>query len=166
MNSNASHATDSLTSRSYENERDLRQMLDLLMEGRSHTGEWHYAHVGDLLFSFFMIACHLDPTQHIRLWHDRERLVGYALLSEDPAFDFQVLPGYEWRGIEEEAIAWADQRIADWIVQSRIEDSLRQSNQAKEQIARAIQGLEDLQTSTQAKMSELQEKRERLIERT
>jgi ribosomal protein S18 acetylase RimI-like enzyme len=88
-------------------------MLDLLMEARSRSSDWQYAHVGDLLFSFFMIACHLEPAQHIRLWHDRGQLVGYALLGEDPAFDFQVLPDYEWRGMEEQAIAWADGRIAE-----------------------------------------------------
>ena len=62
----------SLTSRSYEDEHDLLQMQSLLMEARSRTDDWHYCHVGELLFTFFMVACHLNPQEHIRLWHDDE----------------------------------------------------------------------------------------------
>ncbi len=115
MSSNLHHtaATHSLTSRLYETEHDLRQMHGLLMEGRSRTDDWHYGHVGDLAFWFFMVACHLDPQQHIRLWHDRDKLVGYAILGEDPTFDCQVLPEYEWYGIEAEALAWAETRLLE-----------------------------------------------------
>ena len=81
------------------------------MEARSLTDDWRYAHIGELLFGFFMVACHLNPREHIRLWHADGKLVGYAMLGEDPAFDFQVLPGYEWRGIEEEALLWAETLI-------------------------------------------------------
>ena len=59
-----------------------------------------------------------------------------------------------------------DGLITDWIVQSRIEDSLRQSKQAKEQIAQTVRQLEDLQTTTQTKLRDAQAGRERLIERT
>jgi ribosomal protein S18 acetylase RimI-like enzyme len=115
MISNLYHAAPirSLTSRYYESERDLQQMQGLLMEARSHTDDWRYAHVGDLLFQFFMVACHLNPQEHIRLWHDNGRLVGYAVLGEDPAFDWQVLPEYEWRGIGTEAMAWAETRLTE-----------------------------------------------------
>jgi ribosomal protein S18 acetylase RimI-like enzyme len=97
----------------YRADEDLQHMLDMLVEARSRTDDWRYAHVGELLFSFFMVACHLDPREHIRLWHDGDRLAGYALLGEDPSFDFQVLPEYEWRGIEAEAMAWAESRLAE-----------------------------------------------------
>jgi mycothiol synthase len=102
-----------LTFRLYETEADLRAMLEMLMEARSRTEEWHYAHVGELLFNFWMVACHLNPKEHIRLWHDGDKLVGYAILGEDPAFDVQVLPEYEWRGIETEAIGWTERRLAE-----------------------------------------------------
>ena len=98
-----------LTSRSYETERDLQQMQALLMEARSVTDDWRYWHVGELTFRFFTVACHLNPQEHIRLWHNDEgKLVGYAILGEDPSFDWQVLPEYEWSGIEAEAMAWAE----------------------------------------------------------
>jgi mycothiol synthase len=97
-----------LTSRLYETERDLQQMYDLLMEARSLTNDWHYAHVGELAFNYFMVAIHLNPQEHIRLWYDNEKLVGYAILGEDPAFDWQVSPEYEWSGIETEALMWAE----------------------------------------------------------
>jgi hypothetical protein len=81
-----------LTSRFYETEMDLQQMQALLMEARSHTDVWRYMHVGELTFRFFMVACHLNPQEHIRLWHaDGGKLVGYAVLGEDPSFDWGAL---------------------------------------------------------------------------
>jgi ribosomal protein S18 acetylase RimI-like enzyme len=103
----------SLTSRLYESEQDLLQMQQMLMEARKRTDDWRYAHVGELLFNFFMVACHLEPKQFIRLWHDDRELVGYAILGEDPAFDFQVLPEFEWRGIEAQALGWAERRLVE-----------------------------------------------------
>jgi ribosomal protein S18 acetylase RimI-like enzyme len=98
----------SFSSRLYVNEGDLHDMLDLLMQARSLTNNWQYPHVGEFLWNFFMILCHLDPREHIRLWHDpQSHLVAYAMLGEDPAFDWQVLPEYEWTGIEDEAFEWA-----------------------------------------------------------
>jgi mycothiol synthase len=108
MNLNPSH-TSALTSRLYASELDLQGMLNMLMEARSRTNDWHYAHVGELLFNFFMVACHLNPHEHIRLWHNHAgKLVAYAILGEDPSFDCQVLPEYEWTGIEAESFAWAE----------------------------------------------------------
>jgi mycothiol synthase len=101
------------TSRYYEDEHDLLQMQGMLMEARSQTDDWRYAHVGDLLFWFFMVACHLDPKEHIRTWFDGHKLIGYAILGEDPSIDWQVLPGYSWCGIEEEALAWAEMRLSE-----------------------------------------------------
>ena len=100
-----------LTSRLYEDENDLQQMYNLLMEARLLTNDWHYAHVGELAFNYFMVACHLNPQEHIRLWYDNGKLVGYAILGEDPSFDCQVLPAYEWSGIENEALIWVEARI-------------------------------------------------------
>ena len=116
MNSNLSNTIPGrlLTSRLYETEHDLQQMQGLLMEARSRTDDWSYAHVGELTFGFFMVACHLNLREHIRLWHDDEgKLVGYAVLGEDPSFDWQVLPEYEWSGIETEAMAWAETCLAE-----------------------------------------------------
>jgi hypothetical protein len=65
-------ASTSLRSRCYEGQSDLLQMQGLLSEGRSQTDDWRYPHVGELAYAFFMVACHLDPSKHIRLWHDDE----------------------------------------------------------------------------------------------
>jgi mycothiol synthase len=116
LSSNLCHSAPArpLTSRPYETERDLVQMQDLLMEARSRSDDWRYGHVGELTWGFFMVACHLDPREHIRLWHDGEgKLVGYAILHEDPSFDCQVLPEHAWSGIETEALAWAETRLAE-----------------------------------------------------
>lgn len=109
MKLNLKPAEFALTSRFYGSEADLQQMQALLMEARSQTDDWRYWHVGELIWSFFMVDCHLAPQDNIRLWHNAAgKLVGYATLGEDPAFDWQVLPEYEWRGIEAEALAWAE----------------------------------------------------------
>ncbi len=102
-----------VTSRTYETEHDLRQMQAMLMEARAQTDDWHYVHVGDLQFLFFMVACHLKPQEYIRLWHAGGELAGYAILGEDPSLDWQILPDYEWRGIETEAFDWAEARLAE-----------------------------------------------------
>jgi len=116
MNSKLDHTAParSLTARFYETEQDLQQMQDMLMEARSRTDDWRYWHVGELMFGFFMVACHLNPQEHIRLWHDEAgKLAGYAVLGEDPSFDCQVLPEHEWSGIEAEAMAWAETRLIE-----------------------------------------------------
>ncbi len=106
--------TSTWTSRPYCDESDLYAMLDMLMEGRALTHDWHYAHVGELLFNYFMLLCHLNPNSHIRLWHDSAgKLIGYAILGEDPSLDWQVLTPYEWIGLEDEAIAWAQVMLGD-----------------------------------------------------
>ncbi len=97
-----------LASRNFEDERDLISMQFMLMQARSQTDDWRYAHVGELNFQYLMAACHLNPKETIRLWHAGDILAGYAILGEDPSFDFQVHPEYEWRGIEEEAMEWAE----------------------------------------------------------
>jgi mycothiol synthase len=110
MDSKLHHANpvQPATSRPFEADADLRQMYSLLMEARSRSNDWRYWHVGELAFGFFMIDCHLDPRKHVRVWHDGDRLVGYALLGDDAYFDWQVLPEREWTGIEAEALAWAE----------------------------------------------------------
>jgi mycothiol synthase len=103
-----------ITTRLYETENDLREMQIMLMEARSQTDDWRYFHVGELMWAYFMVTCHLNPGEFIRLWHDQKgKLVAYAILGEDPSYDCQVSPEYEWTGIEEEALAWAEGRISE-----------------------------------------------------
>ena len=102
------------TSRMYETESDLVQMQEMLMEARSLTNDWRYAHVGELMWNFFLVTCHLNPQEHIRLWHDREgKLIAYAILGEDPSFKCQVLPEYDGSGIEAEALTWAETLVSE-----------------------------------------------------
>ncbi len=105
---------DRILSRPYQTVEDLRQMQEMLMEARWQTSDWRYWHVGELLWNYFMVDCHLKPQEYIRLWHnDQGKLVGYAMLGEDPSFDWQVHPEYEWGGIEDEAMAWLEARLAE-----------------------------------------------------
>jgi len=59
-----------------------------------------------------------------------------------------------------------DDLIIDWIVQSKIVDSLEQSRQAKELIDKALRHLENMCQLSQSNLNALQERRARLIERT
>jgi mycothiol synthase len=113
MKTKLDHTSHPFVSRYFETENDLKHMQDMLIEARSRTDDWHYAHVGELMWVFFMVDCHLNTQEHIRLWHDDDKLVGYAILSEDPNVDFQVLPEYEWCGIEEETMAWVETRLLE-----------------------------------------------------
>jgi hypothetical protein len=58
-----------------------------------------------------------------------------------------------------------DNLIIDWIVQSKIVDSLEQSKAVKSVIAQAVEELENQKKITQSKINDLQEKRTQLIER-
>jgi mycothiol synthase len=98
----------STVSRNYRDEADLRAMQALLMESRSTAGDWRCAHVGELNFQFLMAVWHLDPRKTIRLWFDGNRLAGYALVGEDPSFDFQAAPEYAGRGMAETMLDWAE----------------------------------------------------------
>ncbi len=97
------------SARLYTHSADLEQMQAMLMAARARTDDWRYPHVGDLNWSFFLIASQLDPRTHVRLWHDAQgKLIAYAMLGVDPLFDVQVLPAHAWIGIEEEGVAWAE----------------------------------------------------------
>lgn len=68
-------------------------------------------------------------------------------------------------GLETFADFFFDSLIVDWIVQSKIVDSLEQSKQAKNVIAQAVEELENQKKNAQEKIDDLQEKRAQLIER-
>ena len=79
-------------SRPYSGEEDLLAMRSLLMTAAAQAGDWRYTHVGLLAWDFFMVLCHLDPREHIRLWPDAGgTLAAYAMLG-DEQLDWQVLP--------------------------------------------------------------------------
>jgi mycothiol synthase len=103
-----------MRTRPYESEQDLQEMQGLLMTARARSGDWRYPHVGELMWTFFILACHLDPREQILLWHDPDgRLAGYAILGEDPSFECQVLSESDWAAIAAEALAWAETRLIE-----------------------------------------------------
>lgn len=68
--------------------------------------------------------------------------------------------------IESFADFFLDNLIIDWIVQSKISDSLSQSKQAKARITQTVKDLEDLEKAAEQKQADLLQKREQLIEST
>ncbi|MBN1440681.1 MAG: GNAT family N-acetyltransferase [Anaerolineales bacterium] len=84
------------------------------MAACARAGDGRRAHVGGLMWDYFMVACHLDPRVHLRLWQDGGgALAAYAILGEDPSFQCQAAPDWEGAGLEAEALAWAEGRLAD-----------------------------------------------------
>ena len=93
-----------LISRPYRDLDDLRAMLALLMDGRAlpgtgATGTW----ASWRLPSFSSRAIWTRAGRCASGTMRDGRLAGYATVGEDPVFDFQVAPGFEGRGIEEQA---------------------------------------------------------------
>jgi len=70
----------------------------------------------------------------------------------------------EISGFESFADYFFDGLIMDWIVQSKIEDSLSRAQDARTMIEQVIQQLESLRNTTESKSMELQEKKATLIE--
>jgi hypothetical protein len=68
-------------------------------------------------------------------------------------------------GLETFADFFFDNLIVDWVVQSKIVDSLEQSKAVKSVIAQSVEELENQKKITQDKINDLQEKRAQLIER-
>jgi mycothiol synthase len=89
-------------------------MQALLRSARSLSDDWRYPHVGELMWTFFMVACHLNPREQIRLWHNRAgRMAGYAILGEDPSFECQAWPDAYRPAVEAGAMAWAEARLRE-----------------------------------------------------
>ncbi len=103
------------SSRYYRDENDLAAMRALLTAARPNAEEWRYWHVGaGLIWMFFLLSARVDPREHIRLWYDAAgQLIGTAWLGDDVSIDWQILPDYEWQGIETEAVEWAETRLAE-----------------------------------------------------
>lgn len=69
-------------------------------------------------------------------------------------------------GLDTFADFFFDGLIMDWIVQSKIQDSLDQSRQAHQRIARAVTDLEKLRVNVVGQMQRLNDQRAALIEKT
>lgn len=103
-----------IRSRYYHGIEDLVDMQNLIMEARLQTQDWRFEHVGELVWNFFMTACHLNPHQFVRLWHIRQgKLVAYAILGDDFSLDFQVHPAFTGLEIEEDILRWAIDKVSD-----------------------------------------------------
>jgi hypothetical protein len=69
-------------------------------------------------------------------------------------------------GLESFADFFFDGLIIDWIVQSKIVQSLERSETARDVIIKSVKELENLKKITQNKIRDIGEKRALLIERT
>ena len=100
--------------RPYQSPQDLRAMLDLLTEGSQAGNGTHYVHRGDLQWWLFYSDTSLEIwLSNIRLWFEKDRLVGWALLSmEEESFDVFVAPQLRGGSSEAEMLAWAVEQMS------------------------------------------------------
>ncbi len=98
-----------MKARSYEGMHDFHAMLDLLTEGCKANNSTHYIHRGDLQWWLFYSDIPLATwLSNIYLWFEKERLIGWALLSpEKQSFDVFVLPHLRGSSREAEILAWS-----------------------------------------------------------
>jgi mycothiol synthase len=115
-----------MQARSYEGLHDLYPMLDLLAEGRNANNGTYYVHRGDLQWWLFYTDLPQETWQaNIRLWMQEDRLIGWALLSQDQAtFDVFADPRLRGDAREHEMFAWAVEQMSahdnvqnDWVAE-------------------------------------------------
>jgi len=98
---------------SYQNIDDLHMMFDLLSAGGSSNSGAHYVHRGDLQWWLFYNDDVVQAWKSdIRLWHEDDRLIGWALLSPDEhAMDVFTVPELRGDSREHEMLAWASEQM-------------------------------------------------------
>ncbi|HKY54947.1 MAG TPA: N-acetyltransferase [Anaerolineales bacterium] len=103
-----------MKARGYEGMQDLYAMLDLLAYGRNADNGTFYVHRGDLQWWLFYTDVPQETWQsQIRLWHEDDRLAGWALLSlGEDAFDVYVSPHLRGDAREHEMLAWATEAMS------------------------------------------------------
>ena len=104
-----------MKTRGYEGIQDLYAMLDLLSEGGQVNAGTHYVHRGDLQWwLFYNDAPENAWHSNVRLWHEDDRLIGWALISpEENAFDVFTAPELRGDAREREMLEWATNQMDD-----------------------------------------------------
>ncbi|MCL5999233.1 MAG: GNAT family N-acetyltransferase [Chloroflexi bacterium] len=100
--------------RPYMGESDLLRMQDFLVSGRAVSGTcWH---VGNLVWSLFLMSVSSDLAQTVRLWETGDtasELIGFAIFdSFYRSVDWQIHPTVCGCGVEEEMLAWMEAQAA------------------------------------------------------
>jgi ribosomal protein S18 acetylase RimI-like enzyme len=89
-------------------------MLDLLVEGRQANNGTYYIHTGDLLWWLFYPPRPFDFSQHIFLWEEAGRLLGWCLLTPEEGYmDVFICPRERGSARVESLYAWAEARLTD-----------------------------------------------------
>ena len=96
--------------RSFQYERDLDAMRELLVSGRRAANGTYYVHMGDLNWWLFYPPLSGDFWGNIYLWDDPERegeLLGWSLLSLPETFDVYVRPDLRGTELADQMYTWA-----------------------------------------------------------
>jgi ribosomal protein S18 acetylase RimI-like enzyme len=99
--------------RPYRDASDIERMEDLLMAGRAVSPHSGYLHVGDLEWRVYYARHGMELADLIHLWENAGELCGWCVLGED-GFDHQVVPPSRGSALEDEIIAWGEQRTLEW----------------------------------------------------
>ena len=103
-----------MKARGYEGMHDLYAMLDLLTEGSKAGNGTYYAHRGDLQWWLFYTDVPQETWQsQIRLWFEKDRLIGWALLTlGENTFDVYVSPHLRGDAREHQMLTWSTQQMS------------------------------------------------------
>ena len=104
-----------MKARSYEGIHDLYAMLDLLSGGNQANNGTHYIHRGDLQWWLFYNDDIVQTWKaNLRLWHEADQLIGWALLSPaEHAIDVFTIPELRGDPREHGMFAWASQQLPE-----------------------------------------------------
>lgn len=99
--------------RPYQDERDWRAMLKLLVEGRAANNGTYYVHIGDVSWWLYYHDAEASFAEQIALWEDGERLLGWVLFTPEDGFLDLFVPA-SLRGTTEAAAMhqWAEIQMA------------------------------------------------------
>ncbi len=96
------------TSRMYSGEADLPAMLRLVSEITDRERAQMF-HIGDVLWGMYQNTV-FDPTRHIRLWEEENRLVGFAWIDRHNDLIVYADPGHA-AALEPEMVEWAERHL-------------------------------------------------------
>ena len=110
--------------RAYQNEADLKAMIDLLIAGRHARNGSYYVHTGDLCWWLFYPPLSGGLWSSIYLWGDpdeSEHLLAWTLLSGGDIFEVYVQPELRGSTFARQAYTWAIEQCAQRAQQNGLE---------------------------------------------
>jgi GNAT superfamily N-acetyltransferase len=100
--------------RTYAGERDLAQLQAFNAAAIAVTDHCGYLHPGDIPHHLFSGNKTYDPTEVLTIWEDEQGVAAWLLINPRfKGYDAQVRPDLRGDGLEQDLLAYADDRLVD-----------------------------------------------------